>query len=94
MTPVAPSTSTVAPGLGRARQPNSSQADRPGFQAAAAAASSRPSGMGKVNSGRAVAYWAMVPPSEPNSTRWPPGRRPAPITPATRGKLAGREVTE
>jgi hypothetical protein len=41
--------------------------------------------MGKVACGLATEYWAIVPHREPNSTRWPPDRRPAPITPGTAG---------
>jgi hypothetical protein len=84
--PVAPRMSAVWPGCSGHRQPNASHADSPGFHAAAAIASSRPSGMGKVIWGLATEYCAIVPHREPDSTRWPPGRRPAPITPGTAGR--------
>jgi hypothetical protein len=41
--------------------------------------------MGNVIWEPATEYCAIVPHREPNNTRCPPGRRPAPITPGHRG---------
>ena len=49
--------------------------------------------MGKVISGLATEYCAIVPHREPNSTRWPSGLRPAPITPGTAGSPAVAVLT-